>query len=131
MAEPPSNPGAPQHIPAHPEQPSGVTRVPGDTRDSGPFLAFRVLSYPTSADRAAKTNGRLRYVLTERETREVGARRSTRAVAAPLKVVEVALRAGHFRVWTAEGRCGITEARGIIGLDLAIRTGIAVVRPSP
>ena len=115
MAEPPSD---------------DVTRVPGDTGDSGPFRAFRVLSYPTNADRAGKTNGRPHYVMTERETRETGGRRSTPQVAAPLEVVEVALRAGHFRVWTAEGRCGITDARGIIGLDLAIRVGIAVVRRS-
>ena len=114
-----------------PEQPPGVTQGPGKAREGESFQAFRVLSYPTATDRTAKTNGRSCYVMTEKETRETGARRSTRAVAAPLDVVEVTLRAGHFRVWTAEGRCAITDSQGLIGLDLAIRSGIAVVRPSP
>lgn len=102
-------------------------RAAGVIEEAGPFRAFRVMLYPTRADRAAKTNGTARYALTARETRETRTRGPARGGAAPLEAVGVTLKAGHFRVRTPEGNCGITDAGGIIGLDKALQRGIAVI----
>jgi len=100
----------------------------GVIKETGPFRAFRVTFYPTHADRAAKTNGTARYALTQREIGGTRTRGQTRGGAVPPEVVEVTLKAGHFRVRTPEGNCGITDADGIIGLDKALQRGIAVIR---
>ncbi len=103
-------------------------RAAGEIEETGPFKAFRVTFYPTHADRAAKTNGTARYALTQREIGGTRTRGQTGGGAVPPEVVEVTLKAGHFRVRTPEGNCGITDADGIIGLDKAIQRGIAVIR---
>ena len=92
---------------------------------TGPFQAFRVLSYPTAGDRDRKTNGRVRYALTATEGR--GRDASALAPAG----AQVTLRAGCLKVTTPEGSSGILSAAGIISLDRALRQGIAVLRAPP
>ena len=92
---------------------------------TGPFQAFRVLSYPTAGDRDRKTNGRVRYALTATEGRGRDA-----AALAPARV-QVVLRAGCFKVTTPEGSSGILSAGGIMGLDRALDLGIAFLRELP
>ena len=98
-------------------------RLPGGTRETGTFEAFRVICYSTFADRDAKENVRsVRYAMTEKEA----------ADAAPtVDKVEVTLKDGYFKVTTSDGHCFITHPSGAIGLDQAIQEGIATIHGLP
>ena len=123
------------------EEPSGATREAEATRETEPFTAFRVTSYPTRADHVQKTNGRMRYVLTRREiaggTQRVYQNRVYQnrvyqnGVYRNVDEVEVALQNGGLRITTPEGRCGIKSEAGIIGLERALQEGLATIRPLP